>query len=76
MKKLVDKFMKQDLKDKYQQTLYNLIKYEFPKIKNLKIEYISDRNSFTVTFDTMEDYTSQQVLDKVNEYRYSKKLKK
>lgn len=51
MKKLVDKFMKQDLKDKYQQTLYNLIKYEFPKIKNLKVEFVPDKDSFTVTKD-------------------------
>jgi hypothetical protein len=73
MKKLVDEFIKQNLMDARQKVLYDLIKYEFPNIKNLKVEYSVNKNTLLVTFDTREGYTPQQVLDKVKEYKQFKR---
>lgn len=55
-------------------TLYKLIKYEFPKIKGLKVKYDKTTNKVNVSFLPGE-YSSNEISDKVNEYRQSKELK-
>jgi hypothetical protein len=50
-----------------EEVLYKIIKFEFPKIKDLKVKYIN-KKKINVSF-TKGKYTSQQIINKINEYK-------
>ena len=71
----IDKYMKDRLTRDKITVLDSIIRLDFPKIKNLLVTEKDDK-TLSVTFDEGE-YTSQQILSKVNSYKdCAKKLKR
>jgi len=62
----VDRYMRDGFKTAMIQTLEKLIKYEFPKIKNLTIEFNGEK--INIQFDKGE-YSEDEVSNKINQYR-------
>jgi hypothetical protein len=76
MKDEIEEYMKKDFVTKTENILYDIIKYEFPKIKNLEVRYSDTTANLRVSFDE-GIYTRDEILNKVNEYRsQSYKIKK
>lgn len=71
--KEVISFMDMNYQNAWENALYNLIKYEFPDIKNLKVE-ASEMNTVSLSFDE-GTYTKEEVENKINEVRNSFKGK-
>ena len=62
----VEKYMKYNLRETTRNTLENLLKYEFPQLKNLKI--LDGKNgNFSIQFDE-GSVLAEDVSNKINEY--------